>query len=241
MLTGACILPFMGVPALEGVQYFFVEPLRDAYGLSELSLKVVPIYICALGLLLCFRSGVWNIGAEGQFLAGAMTAGATALWLESVVFPGAWVLVLLAGCVGGALYAGCAALLKTGFGVSEILSTIMLNYIAVHLLMYLVNGPLKDPNGYAFPESALFSPHTQLPLFSESVRANLLLVFPFVLGPLVWWVLKYTRLGFELRLLGRSPAAAKNAGIAPTRIVLFVLITCVPWPVWPEAARWQAQ
>ncbi|WP_317930077.1 ABC transporter permease [Halioxenophilus sp. WMMB6] len=222
--TGGVLFLFFDIAPFDGLYYFLLDPLRDGYGVSELLLKISPIVLCALGLLLCFKAGVWNIGAEGQYLAGCMAAGWCALQLADS--EGFWCLplVLLAGVLGGLLWAAMAAALKVRVGANEILTTIMLNYIAVHLLMYLVNGPLKDPGGFSFPESAIFAGQVMLPVLSDSYRLNISIFFPLVLVALLWLLLKRSRFGFELGVVGNNPAAAQNAGISINRHVVLVLL-----------------
>ena len=226
VLSGVVIFRFFDVSIVDGLYYFYVDPVRDAYGVSELLLKVSPILLCAYGLLFCFKAGVWNIGAEGQYISGAILAGWAALSLEQFdsrlnVFG-----VLLAGVLGGMACAAIVGFLKYFLRVSELLTTIMLNYVAVHVLMYLVNGPLKDPNGFSFPESAIFADHTLLPVFTEAFRLNVSIFFPVVLLAVCFLVFNYTRFGFELGVSGGSASAAKNAGIDANKHALLVLVIC---------------
>ena len=222
--TGALLFTGFGIPAEEGLYYFLIDPVRDFYGISELLLKISPIVICALGLLFCYKAGVWSIGAEGQYLAGCMAAGWCALTFGEGAGVAALPLVIVTGMVGGLVWAGIAAWLRVQFGANEILTTIMLNYIAVNLLMYLVNGPLKDPNGFSFPESAIFADATMLPLLSESFRLNVSVFFPLLilLGSL--WILSQSRFGYELTVVGDAAKAARNAGISNRRYIAAVLL-----------------
>lgn len=226
IVTGMLLFTALDLNALEALYFFFIDPIRDFYGLSELLLKVSPIVLCALGLLFCYKAGVWNIGAEGQFVIGALSGGWAALALGSWESSWAPLLVLISGMAGGAVWAIIAASLKNYFRASEILTTIMLNYIAVHLLMYCVNGPLKDPSGFNFPESAIFAVHTLVPQFNDEYRINWGLFVPLILSLIVYAVFRFSRLGFEIEILGSSEAVAKNAGINAKILTLLVLAIC---------------
>lgn len=226
IISGAILFSAFGIPASQGFYFFVLDPLRDSYGISELLLKVSPILICAYGLLFCFKTGVWNIGAEGQYVCGAILGGWVALGLASFESFMALPLVLLGGALGGLLCAAISALLKAYFNVSVLLTTIMLNYISVHLLMFLVNGPLKDPNGFSFPESAIFEEHLMLPLLFEDLRLNISVFFPLVLMIAAMFVFRRSRFGFEITVAGKSESAAKNAGIPVRRHGIVVLLIC---------------
>ncbi len=226
LLTGAGIFAFLGQSPAKALYTFFLLPLEDLYGWTELGIKVAPLLLCAMGLMLCFRAKVWNIGAEGQFIIGGLGGGYLALELLSV--ESVWVLpaVLLFGALCGLLWAGLAALLKTRFGANEILTTIMLNYIALNWLLYGVHGPLKDPQGYNFPESAMFSEFATLPLLLEGYRLNISLLFALVIVAIVWTLMSRSLVGFQISVLGQDAAAARFAGFKEKRLVWLVLLVC---------------
>ena len=223
-ISGALLFSAFGIGAADGFYYFVVDPLRDTYGLSELLLKISPILLCTYGLIYCFKAGVWNIGAEGQYLSGAIVGGWMALAFADFDVWFALPLIVVMGVLGGALCASVSAFLKIAFGVNVLLTTIMLNYVSVHLLMHLVNGPLKDPNGFSFPESAIFSDHVMLPTFFADLRLNVSIAFPICLLLISIIVFKFTRFGYELAVVGASPKAAKNAGIPVNRHSFTVLL-----------------
>ncbi|BCQ59169.1 hypothetical protein PBOI14_09190 [Pseudomonas sp. Boi14] len=149
-----------------------IAPVSDLYGVSELLVKALPILLCALGLAVAYQARVWNIGAEGQLLLGALVGSALAVNLIELQSRWALVLILLAGTLAGAAWAGLTAWLRTRFNANEILTSIMLNYIALNLLLYGVHGPLKDPAGFNFPESAMFGDASRLPLLMEDGRVH---------------------------------------------------------------------
>ena len=150
VLIGLALFTLLGKDPLKGLLVFFWEPVRTPYALGELMVKATPLLVIALGLAVCFRSNVWNIGAEGQFVIGAIAGGGVALLAGPQT--GAWLVlpVLLAGVLGGMLWAGLTALLRDRFNANEILVSLMLVYVAIQLLNYLVYGPWKDPAGYNF-------------------------------------------------------------------------------------------
>lgn len=223
-LVGGVLFYLMGFDPIKTLAAFFVSPVKDLLGLSELAVKASPIILCALGLSFCFRANQWNIGAEGQLLCGAMAAGATALAVGDA--EGAWVLplVIAAGVLAGMLWAAIPALLKVSFNTNEILTSLMLTYIAYQLLQYLVYGPLKDPDGFGFPESQLFSDAATIsPLLTGTRLHQGVLVAP-ILAIIVWIIFKKHLLGYRIRLTGIAPAAAKYAGFSQTTIVWTVFL-----------------
>jgi general nucleoside transport system permease protein len=224
VLTGALLFSALGKPALETLAIFFIDPVSDVYGLSELLVKLTPLLLCSLGLYFCFKAQVWNIGAEGQFVMGALAGGAVALNVGELDKFIALPLVLICGSAAGALWAGIAAWLRTSFGASEILSTIMLNYIAVNLLLYAVHGPLKDPEGYSFPESALFAENTMLAPLHIDYRVNAAFLIALVLVLVCWWLHRNSFLVFKLRVQAAAPRAARFSGINSKAMVWLVLL-----------------
>lgn len=217
VLIGVGLFVLLGKDPLRGLQMFFVEPLKNGYALSELSVKATPLILIALGLAVCFRSNVWNIGAEGQFVVGALCAGYVAMqagpataWLGR----GIVVAILLAGVLGGMLWAALVALLRDRFNANEILVSLMLVYVAEQLLAWLVYGPWKDPAGYNFPQTITFLPETRIPRLVPELRAHIGL--PLALGAvaLLWVFLFRTYRGFALQVGGLAPAAARYAGFS---------------------------
>jgi ABC-type uncharacterized transport system permease subunit len=207
----------MGKDPLVGTSTFFIEPLKTPYALSELALKATPLVLIGLGLAVCFRSNVWNIGAEGQFILGAIFAGGVAMHATEstsrlIVIP-----ILLAGMLGGALWAGVVALLRDRFNASEILVSLMLVYVADMLLSYLVHGPWKDPNGYNFPQTAAFASSTLIPRLVTGFRTDIGLVLALGLAGCFWVFVFRTYTGFQLLGGGLAPAAARYAGFSSRR------------------------
>jgi general nucleoside transport system permease protein len=193
---------------------FFVEPLKSAYALSELSIKATPLVLIALGLAVCFRSNVWNIGAEGQFILGALGGSWVALQAGPSSPGFIVVLILLAGILGGMLWAGLVALLRDRFNANEILVSLMLVYVAIFLLSYLVYGPWKDPKGYNFPQTVTFEAVTRIPRLVQGLRAHIGSLIALVAVVALWAFLFRTYRGFALQVGGLAPAAARYAGFS---------------------------
>jgi simple sugar transport system permease protein len=221
LLIGALLILMAGANpiATYGVM------LRGAFGgpsqLTETALKTAPLLLVGLGLTAAFRARVWNIGGEGQFYMGALCGGLVALAFPDLPQPLLLVLMLLAGTLGGLLWALVAGWLKVRRGMNEIISTLMLNYIAILLMQYLVRGPLQDPDGF-LPVSAKFSANAQLPtLFSSRIHIGVVLALLVI--PVVYALLWKTPLGFKLRAVGSRIGVARYAGIAVERVVLFAL------------------
>jgi ABC-type uncharacterized transport system permease subunit len=219
IIVGAVLFAALGQSPLETLYTFFIMPISDLYGLSELGVKAAPILLCATGLAVCYRANVWNIGAEGQLLMGALFGSWAAITFIEV--EGFWVLpvVLIAGTLAGAAWGALPALLKTRFNTNEILSTIMLNYIALNCLLFSVHGPLKDPDGYNFPESALFPDWITLPILIDGTRIHLGIVFALLSVAAVWVFLSKTFIGFQIQVLGNDASAARFAGFRDKKLV----------------------
>lgn len=219
--TGFLLFIALDRNPVEGLRHFFLTPLSDRHGWAELGLKMAPLLLCAIGLMVCYRAKLWNIGAEGHFLLGALGSSLVALQVGDS--DGVWVLplVLLAGVVSGALWALIAAGLKTHFHSNEILTTIMLNYIAVNLLLFAVHGPLKDPFGFGFPQSAMFGDAALLPVLIPETRLHIGLLFGLLAA--VGGAVLFARsvIGFQLKVLGEDPRAAAFAGFGARRLVWF--------------------
>ncbi|WP_022982893.1 ABC transporter permease [Ideonella sp. B508-1] len=224
VVVGVFLFWALGKDPVKGLQAFFVEPLRSAYALSELSVKAVPLVLIGLGLAVCFRSNVWNIGAEGQYVLGALAGG----WVAMQAGPDTsrWIIVpiLLAGVLGGMFWAAIAAWLRDKFNASEILVTLMLVYVAVQVLFWLVYGPWKDPDGYNFPQTVVFAASTKMPRLVDGLRANIGVLVALVAVAATWVLLFRTRRGFALQVGGLAPAAARYAGFSSSAALWTALL-----------------
>jgi len=214
VVIGMLLFLALGKDPLRGLQAFFWDPFRSPYAVGELVVKATPLLLIALGLAVCFRSNVWNIGAEGQYVLGAICASGVALLAGADT--GRWVVlpVLLAGIAGGMLWAGITALLRDRFHANEILVSLMLVYVAIQLLGFLVYGPWKDPNGYNFPQSKTFDAVTRIPRLFDGSRVSIGAVISLVVAAAIWVFLFRTRAGFAQQVGGVAPAAARYAGFS---------------------------
>lgn len=224
VLIGVVLFAVLGKDPVRGLQVFFWEPLRSKYALGELMVKATPLLLIALGLAVCFRSNVWNIGAEGQFVMGAIAAGGVALLASKDT--GAWIVpaLLLAGVLGGMAWAGLTAVLRDRFNANEILVSLMLVYVATLLLSYLVFGPWKDPMGYNFPQTRTFEKVTQIPRLMAGSRVHVGLLMALAGAAALWVFLFRSRAGFAQQVGGLAPAAARYAGFSSRRALWTALL-----------------
>ena len=228
VLCGAVLFISLGKDPLAGLAVFFVEPVRDLQGLSELGVKVAPLLMIAVGLAICFRANVYNIGAEGQLVLGAISGGAAGLWLDEAGMTGASAitLMLMAGMAGGMAWAAITAFLRDRFNANEILVSLMLVYIAQLLLSYLVHGPLMDPEGFNFPQSKMLSDGLLLPIMLPETRLHLGIVLALAAAAAGWLYLSRSISGFRLQVGGMAPMAARYAGFSSRATLWTSMLIC---------------
>ena len=217
--AGALLFYALGYPAGEALYQFFVTPLETGYMRAELLVKATPLVLIGVGLAIGFRAGIWNIGAEGQLLMGALGGGAVSLafWNEDV--PGLIVLMFVAGAASGAAYAAIPALLKTRFNVNEILSSLMLTYVAGLIISIMIYGPLRDPDGYGFPQSRMFHDAGSLSAILSGTRLHIGAMVALGVILLAWLAMARSLFGFQVRVIGLAPHAARYAGFSQKRMV----------------------
>lgn len=192
--------------------------------LADSLVRATPLILAGLAVTLAFRCGVFNIGAEGQLLAGAAASSAVVLALKGVPGIVALTLALIAGAAAGALWAGIAAELRRRFHVLEIISTIMLNFIALHLVSYLVRGPLQEPTRI-YPQTESIPIAARLPVILPETRLHLGFAIAVVLAVSLAWIFRNTEIGFRIRAVGQSPLAASSAGrikVGRTSLMVFL-------------------
>ena len=225
LIGGLLLFTFLGKDPIEGFTVFFIRPISDLYGVGELLLKATPLMLCAIGLAIGFRANVWNIGAEGQYIMGGVAASAVALYFSESEGVHVLVLMVLAGCVGGMLWASVPAFLKTRFNTNEILVSLMLVYVAQLAVSWLVHGPMMDPDGFNFPQSAMFEESALLPVLIEDTRLNI--AFSFALAALVGgYIFMYRSfLGFQMQVAGNAANAARYAGFSAKRMIWIGLLS----------------
>jgi simple sugar transport system permease protein len=222
--SGSLLFIALGHDPLLTLHTLLVAPISDLYGLSEWLVKALPILLCALGLAVAYQARIWNIGAEGQLLLGALAGSVLAVNFIEVQSRWALFVILLAGTLAGAAWAGLTAWLRTRFNANEILTSIMLNYIALNLLLYCVHGPLKDPQGFNFPQSAMFGDASRLPLLMEDGRIHAGVYFALLALVAVWVLLHKSFVGFQIKVLGLDKRAAGFAGFREKHLVWLVLL-----------------
>jgi len=224
VLIGVALFMALGKNPVRGLEVFFWLPIRSGYALGELLVKATPLLIIALGLSVCFRANVWNIGAEGQYVLGAIFASGVALgagpqsqsWLPAAV--------VLAGVAGGMLWASITAFLRDRFNANEILVSLMLVYVAIQVLGYLVTGPWKDPLGYNFPQSKTFDAVALVPRLFTGSRVNVGAILALLGVALLWVFLFRTGTGFAVQVGGLAPKAARFAGFSARRSIWVALL-----------------
>ena len=216
ILLGMGLFSFLGKDPLHAMYVFFISPLSDGYNVGELLVKTAPMLLCAVGLALCYQANLWNIGAEGQLLLGAVVGSAVSLQFADSSMS-VW-LAMIAGVLAGMAWSGIAIALRQWVNSNIILTTIMLNYIALYTLQWAVHGPLKDPEGMGFPESALFADTQLLPILIENTRVHLGVLFALLAAILSWILLRFSWLGFQIRVLGHDESSAHYAGFSIRRL-----------------------
>lgn len=211
--VGTVLILLCGATPLDAFGLFFQGIFRSASSFAEIFVKGCPLILTGLGCAVAFRTGFFNIGAEGQFYAGAMACTVTALYAPPLPGPVRILLCLLAGFLAGGLWALIAAVLKAKFGISEIIVTIMLNYIAINFLGYAVRSFLMDPGGNV-PQSPKLDDAVQLKSIIPSTRFHAGILIAFACVAVVWFLMEKTTLGYELKAVGLNPRGAECAGIS---------------------------
>ena len=228
-VVGAVLFSALGKDPVQSLSVFLFEPFNGLRALTELGLKATPLILISLGLALCYRSNVWNIGAEGQFLMGAIGGGGLALWVTTAeIGMSRWAffpLVILAGALAGAAWAGVVALLRDRFNANEILVSLMLVYVANLFLSWLVFGPWKDPAGFNFPQTVSFGPQTEIPRVIRGMRLHVGSAVALLASLGMWLFLFRTFAGIQLQVGGPAPAAARYAGFSSRAAIWTTLLT----------------
>jgi general nucleoside transport system permease protein len=224
LVIGFILFTAMGKSPWTAFHVFFVKPVETLYGVGELLLKATPLMLIAVGLAAGYRANVWNIGAEGQLTIGAIAGGGLALLFQDSMSPLLLPLMIIAGATGGMLWAGIPALLRTRFNANEILTSLMLVYVATLTLSLLVHGAWRDPEGFNFPQSKMFSDAALLPILLPKTRLNVALLLALAIVALGWLFMRKSLAGFEMRVAGLAPAAANYAGISAHHTVWFGML-----------------
>jgi ABC-type uncharacterized transport system permease subunit len=224
MVLGAILFTLLGYDGIGAVREIFISPLVNSYKWQDLAVKAAPLIIIAVGLAISYRANVWNIGAEGQYIVGAVVG--TGVGLATNSMTGVWImpLMMLAGAAGGAAYAAVPAFLRVRFRVNEILTTLMFTYVAVYILNYLVFGPWKSPTSMGQPQTVLFSADQSLPYIIPGTIVQLNAPIAIVVALVAWVVFSRFVFGFQIRVVGAAPHAARYGGFSADRTVWLALL-----------------
>ncbi len=221
---GGIMFMMLGKDPILALYSFFIEPLMEVWSLHELAIKAAPLILIAVGLSVCYRSNNWNIGAEGQFIMGAIAGSILPVvfydWQSPLVLP----LMMILGMLGGALFAAIPAFLKAHMNTNEILTSLMLVYVAQLFLDWLVRGPWRNPGGMNFPETRTFDSIAVLPEMVASGRAHWGFGFAIIAAVLIWFMMRYTLKGFEITVLGQSARAGRFAGFSSRKMIWFSML-----------------
>lgn len=224
LLIGGVIVAMLGKSPLAAFRVLVLEPLTDPWSVQQVLIKATPLTLIAVGLIFCFRASRWNIGAEGQMLIGGVFAGGVAIATHGM--SGWWILplMMLAGALGGLLYAAVPAVLRTRFGISEILTSLMLVYVAELFLDYLVRGPWRDPNGRNMPQSVAFSDDALLHPMIAGMQLHYGLVLAIAVVLVAFVIFRRSLFGFAVAASGDSPRAANFAGFNEKRLTVLIFL-----------------
>ena len=223
VLAGAILFAANGLAPLDALYIYFVEPLTTLWSLEELVVKMTPLVLIGVGLAVCFKANVWNIGAEGQLTVGALVGSSIPILLPQWQSPLVLVLMMLLGGLGGALFGAIPAFLRNRFDVNEILSSLMLVYIGQLLLDWFVRGPWRDPDGFNFPKSISFEGWQLLPTLGSG-RVHIGALFAIAAVVVLFFVMSRTLKGFEVEVSGSAPRAGAFAGFSRRRLVWFCFL-----------------
>lgn len=218
-VIGAVIFTLIGYDGIGAVREIFLSPILNPLKWQDLGVKAAPLILIGVGLAIGYRANVWNIGAEGQYVLGGLAGTGIALLTREMSGP--WILpaMIVAGVLGGMAWAVLPALLKTRLKVNEILTSLMLTYVAVQLLYFLVNGPWKDPMGFNFPQTARFTSDQVLPYVIPGTIVHLGVPLAVLVAVAAWFIMSRSLFGFQVKVVGAAPHAARYGGFSADRTV----------------------
>ena len=224
LFFGSFIFLILDLSPIESFKIFFISPISNSYGISELFVKATPLAIIALGLSYCFKNNIYNIGAEGQLTMGAIFGGGIGLLFNDSTSVFLLPLTILFGAIGGAFWATIPAILKTKFNTNEILTSLMLTYVALFILDYFVVGPWKDPAGYGLPKSMPFPDAGRLPVLIDGLRVHIGVYFALIICLITYIIYNKTLFGFKLKVTGLSSKASQYAGFKYKNLIFYTFI-----------------
>ncbi len=224
LFFGSFIFLILELSPIESFKIFFISPISNSYGISELFVKATPLAIIALGLSYCFKNNIYNIGAEGQLTMGAIFGGGIGLLLNDSTSVFLLPTMILFGALGGAFWATIPAILKIKFNTNEILTSLMLTYVALFILDYFVVGPWKDPAGYGLPKSMPFPDAGRLPVLIDGLRVHIGVYFALIICLITYIIYNKTLFGFKLKVTGLSTKASQYAGFKYKNLIFYTFI-----------------
>ncbi len=223
VITGAIIFAVQGLNPFSALFVYFVEPLTSLWSIEEVLVKAAPLILIGAGLSVCYMANVWNIGAEGQLTMGALAGSFVPIVFSSWQSPLTLVVMLIMGALGGAAFAAIPAFLKNRFNANEILTSLMLVYIAQLILDWVVRGPWRDPKGFNFPQSISFEGWQLMPTLGEG-RVHIGIILAVIAVVILTILMSRTLKGFEILVIGNAPRAGRFAGFSRKKIVWFTLL-----------------
>ena len=223
VVIGGVIFTSLGLDPLKALYIYFIEPVTSLWSIEEVIVKAAPLVLIGVGLSVCYTANVWNIGAEGQLTIGALFGAVIPIYFTGWQSPLVLLLMLVSGAMGGAFFAAIPAFLKTRFNANEILTSLMLVYVAQLLLDWLVRGPWRDPQGYNFPQSVPFEGWQLLPVLGEG-RVHIGAFLAVIAALVLFFMMDRSLRGFEIRVVGRAPRAGAFAGFAEKRVIWFCFL-----------------
>jgi len=224
VVASILILSTLGVAPGRALYFMYLAPFSSIFNIGEVILKASPLMLIAQALAIGFRARIWNIGAEGQIILGAIGGSLLPIWFNDATNPLMLPAMILIGGLAGMIWAGIAAALRVHFNANEIPVTLMLNSIALQILYYLVSGPLRDPMGFNFPQSALFPPVAMAPILIPGTRANISIILALLTAFAAWLFMERSLPGYKLRVGGSAPDAARYAGFSQKRAIWISLL-----------------
>ncbi len=222
LIVFAVVLLALGKDPIAVYRLIYKGTLADEYGRSEIVVKMIPFMLCALAVAIPAQVGLVNVGGEGQIYIGALFTSLVALSLPNVPATLLVPLMVVAGMIGGGLWAGLVGLLRAFFGLNETICSLLLGFVAELIVQFTVHGPLKDPSPMNVPYSAQFSDNATLQPFGDT-RITIGIVFALVAVAVYFWVLNYTRWGYKMRVIGGNAEAARRSGIHINRYIIMTM------------------
>lgn len=222
IIGGSMVLQLSGIDPAFAYYTIFYEALATSFGITKMLVEMTPLLITAAGLLVCFRAGIWNIGAQGQMLIGTLFANIVGYSLGPLPTPIILPLVLISGALAGAAWALPPALLKAKLGINEVITTLLLNFVAINIVRFLIKGPLRNlseehPQTYPIAETAF------MPTF-PGTRLHVGIIIAFIIAAAIYFLMTWTKLGFQFKILGESIKTARYVGLPISSLIILVFI-----------------